>query len=406
MSDQTVLVNISEEPLYLNGFCDLKCDLSFYYQSSTCTIAPTKENDINNKLIYFYENNSNGIPQVLYNGIEYNVLGVYIVLSSIHYYDGNLAEAEIHIMHEAVLGNGLSLDICIPITSSQGPIPNDKGSKMITQMIVGGIEAISLNDTNQATIEGQITSIYNLTSDNTGDILNLDNETSQIEGELPKTRKKRDDSQGININNSEGNIRNDDTKIFSVLRNLTTQLKNDYFDNALSVNMGNVPYKLESIVPVKRPFFSYTNTNNNTYMVVYGMNDAIFIDSSTIEMLQANITPIYTDTNATYNDTVVASNTTANPYPLFLNQTGATSLLTDNLSDEIYIDCQPTGSSTEQTNLTTATTNEPSKTSSVTFFIYVMFFILVLVVIYMLFAYITHPDKKNFSIGNIRNPFV
>jgi hypothetical protein len=406
MSDQTVLVNISEEPLYLNGFCDLKCDLSFYYQSSTSTIAP--QNNASSSLNYFYENTSNGIPHVLYNGIEYNVSGVYICSSSTHYYNGNLAEAEIHIMHQPVLGNGLPLDICIPITSSQGPgpIPNDKGSKMIKQLILGGIEAINLNNNRETNIDNAISNISSSTANINSSLSDLDSGTSQIEGELPKTRKKRDDSQGNNINNDEGNINNDQSNIQTNLAYLSKQLKNDYFDNALSVNMGNVPYKLESIVPVKRPFFSYTNTNDNIYRVVFGMNDATFVEPYVIEWLQTSINPIYTNSNSTYNDTVVASNTTANPYPLFLNQTGATSLLTDNLSDEIYIDCQPTGSSTEQTNLTTATTNEPSKTSSVTFFIYVMFFILVLVVIYMVFAYITHPDKKNFSIGNIRNPFV
>lgn len=388
MSNQTVLLNISEEAPYLNGFCDLKCDLSFYYQSSNCTIAPT---DSNNILHYFYENTSNGIPQVLYNGIEYNVSGVSIVLSSFHFFDGNLAEAEIHIIHQPVLGNGLPLAICIPITSSRGSIPNNKGTKVIEQMIISGIEAVNLNDNRQTTIDDTISNINSSMS-------NLDSGTSQIIGELPKTNKKRNDSQGNNIRNDEGNIQTN-------LSYLSEQLKNDYFDRALSVNMRNITYTLESIIPVKRPFFSYTNTNDNTYMVVYGMNDAIFVDPSVIQSLQTAINPIYTDTNATYNNTLVASNSSANPYPLFLNKTGATSLLTNNLSDEIYIDCQPTGSSTEQTNLTTAT-NEPSKTSSVKFFIYVMFFILVLVVIYMLFAYITHPDKKNFSVRNIKNPFV
>jgi hypothetical protein len=169
--------------------------------------------------------------------------------------------------------------------------------------------------------------------------------------------------------------------------------------------MGNVPYKLESIVPVKRPFFSYTNTNDNTYHVVYGMTDAIFVEPYVIEWLQSSINPIYTTSNSTYNDNVVASNTSANPYPLFLNNGGATSLLTNNLSDEIYIDCQPTGSSDEQTNVTTSTTTGEPKESSVKFAIYVIFFIMVLVVIYMIFSYITHPDKKNFSIGSIKNPF-
>jgi len=133
------------------------------------------------------------------------------------------------------------------------------------------------------------------------------------------------------------------------------------------------------------------------------MDNAIFVEYGIIQDLQSIIIPFYA--NPTYNDTVVSPNTTANLYPLFLNQSGATSLLTTDLSDEIYIDCQPTGSSNEQTNVTTSTTNEPPKASSTLFFIYVLFFIFVLFLIYMIFSYISHPDKKNFSIGNIKNPF-
>lgn len=188
MGDQIVLMNISEISPYLTGFCDLKCDYSFYYvSSSSCTIAPT----FSNSLKYFYDSNPNGIPQVLYNGIEYVVSVVSIYSSSIHFFDGNLVEAEICIVHKSVSGSGSPLVICIPITSSSGSIPNDKGTEMISQMITGGIDAISLNDTNRTNIEDQITNISRLTSDNMGNILNLDNETSQIEGELPKLTKKR-----------------------------------------------------------------------------------------------------------------------------------------------------------------------------------------------------------------------
>ena len=390
MSDQTVVMNISETSPYLSGFCDLKCDYSFYYQSSSnCTIAP---NVATNSLYYFYDQNANGVPQVLYNGIEYSVSGVHIILSSTHFYNGNLAEAEIHITHNSVLGNGLPLDICIPITSSSGAMPNDKGAKMIMRMIIGGIEAINLNNDKQESIDNTITTINNSMS-------NLNIITSQVEGELPRTNVARDNSQRNNIRINQSNIQ-------SNLTYLSEQLKSDYFDTALTVNnMGNTHYILESIIPVKTPFFSYTNTNNNTYNVVYSMTNAIFVDYFVIEWLQSILTPYYS--NPAYIDTVVSPSTTANIYPLFLNNAGATSLMTTNLSDEIYIDCQPTGSSNQQTNITTSTdaSGVQIKTSSVTFFIYVMFFILVLVVIYMIFGYITHPDKKNFSLGNMKNPF-
>jgi hypothetical protein len=382
MSDQQTLINISEEPLFLNGFCDLKCDYSFYYHLSICTVVI---NSARTSLQFGYETNSNGTNQVLYNGIEYNVSGIFIYSPSLHYFDGNQAEAEIQIVHQAVLGNGLPLVVCIPITTSSGSVPNNKGTRLLEDMILNAVSTINTAEyyINELNDEEQ-----NINSTESA----IQSGVSQIEGELPRIRVARDNSQKASLKNQLSSLRDQLTNIENYSSGLLNQPQ--------VLNITN--YTLENIIP-RSPFFSYTNTNDNAYYIVYGMTDAIFVDFYYIDIIQSIVTPYYT--NPTYNDTIVSPNITANIYPLFLNQTGATNLLTTNLSDEIYIDCQPTGSSNEQTNVTTSTTNEKPKESSVKFAIYVIFFIMVLVVIYMIFSYITHPDKKNFSISSVKNPF-
>ena len=148
-------------------------------------------------------------------------------------------------------------------------------------------------------------------------------------------------------------------------------------------------YSLEHIVP-KQPFYSYSDLSNNATWVVYGAKSGITVSDNLIKRLSEIISP--------------SSDTTQNGLPFYMNKKGPTNLSIKNLSDEIYIDCQPTGSSTEQTNITTTLTN--TNNNSVMFFIYVIFFLLVLFSIYMLFAYITHSDKKSISLNNIKNPFM
>lgn len=349
MSDQPVLMNISETAPYINGLCDLKCDYSFYYQLSICSVYPYASTGTTS-LIFTYENNTNGTKHVLYNGIEYNVGALYLYSPSTHFFDGNLAEGELQIIHYPVLGNGLPLLVCIPITTSSGSIPNNKGSTLLEEMIISAVNIINTTEQEMSSFSNEI--------------------------------------GGFEIEDQNN----------SAVNNQMSYILNQY-DSALTntpqvLNIKN--YTLENIIP-KSPFFSYTDTNQSVNYIVYGMNDAIMVDPYYIEILQGVISPYYN--NPTYD-----TNGNGNVYQVFFNQTGATNLLTTNLSDEIYIDCQPTGSSTEQTNITTSTTNAPPK-NSVMFLIYVIFFIFVLFLIYMLFSYITHPDKKNFSVSSVKNPF-
>lgn len=91
----------------------------------------------------------------------------------------------------------------------------------------------------------------------------------------------------------------------------------------------NMSFNLQKIVP-RKPFFAYSE--GTTDWIVYGQMDAIPLSSTTITTLQKIIT--------------------AFPIPtpggdLFYNSKGPTSGV--QLGDGIYISCQPTGSSDEET---------------------------------------------------------
>lgn len=157
----------------------------------------------------------------------------------------------------------------------------------------------------------------------------------------------------------------------------------------------NLPsYSLEFVVPKKR-YFTYTATNENVQWVVYGVNNAIQIIEDIAFALNKNILTEGTS------DFLPRPN---QPPLLFMSQGPAVDLQMTSSSDEIYIDCQPIGSSTEETNVTYVTSSRSQ--NSVMFFIYVIFFLLVLFVIYMIFSYIMHPNKESLSFATIKNKFV
>jgi len=91
----------------------------------------------------------------------------------------------------------------------------------------------------------------------------------------------------------------------------------------------NINFNLQNIVP-RKPFFSYTQGTSD--WIVFGALDAIPLSSDTIETLQQIVKPYPTMIPAT---------------ELFYNSNGPTSGL--QLGDGIYISCQPTGSSDEET---------------------------------------------------------
>jgi hypothetical protein len=100
--------------------------------------------------------------------------------------------------------------------------------------------------------------------------------------------------------------------------------------NSTNLNMTN--FNLQYIVP-RKPFFAYSN--NNQDFIVFGAIAAIPLSSSTISTLQQIIQPF--------------------PIPtpggdLFYNSSGPTTGV--QIGDGLYISCQPTGSSDEETAVT------------------------------------------------------
>jgi carbonic anhydrase len=123
---------------------------------------------------------------------------------------------------------------------------------------------------------------------------------------------------------------NASTQIITDIINGSTQLKPNSGE-AVSIKLND--YNLNSIVP-RSPFYYYEDNNGNN-IVVYGLQDAISINSSTISTLKTMITA-----------------TTDIKYPsvdyYYLNKNGPT-VGGGSGDGQIYIDCQPTGNSEDTT---------------------------------------------------------
>ena len=100
--------------------------------------------------------------------------------------------------------------------------------------------------------------------------------------------------------------------------------------NSASLNIDG--FSLDKIVPNK-PFFSYTSSTDNTQWIVYGIVDAIPLNSSTLATLGQIITPFPL---------------TMSGDALFYNSTGPNSV---SIGEGIYIKCNPTGSSAEEVSV-------------------------------------------------------
>ena len=112
------------------------------------------------------------------------------------------------------------------------------------------------------------------------------------------------------------------------------------------------PFTLNDVVP-KKSYFSYTGP------------DAFYNCSQTVDYIaftpeNSNIS-ITSDTLKQMNKIITSSKIVASPgsvdVPLFLNEKGANS---SKMDDEIYIDCQPVGNSSETEKVVTSTGYAPS----------------------------------------------
>jgi len=117
----------------------------------------------------------------------------------------------------------------------------------------------------------------------------------------------------------------------NILTDIIQSVANNAPADGESTNLSISDFTLQKIVPQK-PYFSYTDLNNSDW-IVFGLQDAIPLNSSILKTLGNIIKPY-------------AMTTTGNS--LFYNSTGPN---TTSIGDGIYISCQPTGSSEEEVDV-------------------------------------------------------
>jgi len=174
--------------------------------------------------------------------------------------------------------------------------------------------------------------------------------------------------------------------------NLLTEIIQSVVSNAPSVNettnLNISNFNLNTFVP-KKPFFAYSGTSGIVgQVIVFGNNYAIPLNSSVLTSLSQIITQ--------YPITITGGN-------LFYNSTGPNSVQVNN--DGIYISCQPTGSSSEETQVTYNNKNPVSLNGNSTFnnqtfnkglqvFIGCIIFIVVFLILNFIYNFLTSTPQK------------
>lgn len=157
----------------------------------------------------------------------------------------------------------------------------------------------------------------------------------------------------------------------------------------------NMSYNLQDIIP-KKPFFVYNDLQND--WIVYDEMESIPLSSTTIETLQKIIKPFSIPTPGEN---------------LYYNSNGPVGI---SIGDGIYISCQPTGSSEEETeveyekNSTTAIdVSGLVKSDGFKIFILILIgciaFVLLFFGLNSLYKYISSKDGSNSINVNKFNPF-
>jgi hypothetical protein len=170
--------------------------------------------------------------------------------------------------------------------------------------------------------------------------------------------------------------------------NLITEVIQGVSSNAPAANettnLSINGFTLQDIVPSK-PFYSYTDSNNYDY-IVFDITNAIGLSSSTITTLQQIITPFPIPTPGGQ---------------LFFNSSGPN---TTKIGEGIYISCQPTGSSEEETAVTydknvttydfTDITNNPTAKLIFQIIIGCILFIVIFMAVSYGYSYIVNGEAK------------
>lgn len=174
----------------------------------------------------------------------------------------------------------------------------------------------------------------------------------------------------------------------STASNLITEVIQGVSSNAPAANettnLSINGFTLQDIVPSK-PFYSYTDSNNDDF-IVFDITNAIGLNASIITTLQQIITPFPIPTPGGQ---------------LFFNSVGPN---TTSIGDGIYISCQPTGSSEEETAVTynknvttydlTDITNNPTAKLIFQIIIGCLLFIFIFMAVSYGYSYIVNGQAK------------
>lgn len=133
----------------ISGKCDLKCDYSFKYQPSSCSV--TNRGDY---LSFSYDNTSS--PPVLYNMNKYDVQEVRLYTPSLHSYANTKTDAELIIIHNSTSGSKPLL-VCIPVKSSNS-------TSISAQLFSQIIKTVSKSAPTNGSSTSVNTKLYNLSS--------------------------------------------------------------------------------------------------------------------------------------------------------------------------------------------------------------------------------------------------
>jgi len=176
------------------------------------------------------------------------------------------------------------------------------------------------------------------------------------------------------------------SSVSTTASNIITQIINDVSKTAPATgNTTTVPikaYNLNNIVPNK-PFYSFTVATQNVDIIAFGIDNAITITPATLDIFKKLANGKGVSIDATLNA------------PLSYNPKGP---IVGDLSDQIYIDCQPVNSSNEtvdidgdgnfSSGLSAPKIKPPvvNDTMSLEEFIYFIIFLVVLSIVAMYYA--------------------
>jgi carbonic anhydrase len=148
MTEQIQQTPMNISPQNISGTCNYKCEFSFDYPISGCTVT----NNGNYLMLSF----NNLTASVTFNNSKYNISSCYLYSPSLQLYNNQNANGEIMLLHQPTNG-GKNLYVCIPLSVNGN---SNNGSNKISEIIDSvskgapsqggstsqGISEFSLND--------------------------------------------------------------------------------------------------------------------------------------------------------------------------------------------------------------------------------------------------------------------